>query len=138
MSDCSSAPPQGKRRKKMTIQDALKKATEGGYYIHGADGVYTHYEGANSHFSAWMREDNASTFMVAVEETFLDPHFWQALGKTLGWDQAVITVHTVENGRPTIVTRAGQHWLSQWHRFIDHLAEVNPPEAFFARLTPSR
>jgi hypothetical protein len=120
----------------MTIEDALTKATEGGYYIHGADGVDTHYAGANSHCSAWMREDNASTFMVTVEETFLDPHFWQALGKALGWNQAVMTVHAVENGRPTIVTRAGQHWLSQWHRSIDHLAEGKTPEAFFARLTP--
>jgi hypothetical protein len=138
MSDCSSAPPQGKRRKKMTIADALTKATEGGYHIHGSDGADTHYAGANSHFSAWMREDNASTFMVAVEETFLDPQFWQALGKGWGWDQAVITVHAVENGRSTIVTRAGQQWLSQWHCFIDHLAAGKTPEAFLDTLTASR
>jgi hypothetical protein len=122
----------------MTIEDALTKATEGGYYIHGADGVDTHYEGATSDFSAWTREDNASTFMVAVEETFLDPHFWQALGKALWWDQAVVTVHTVENGRPTIVTRAGPHWLAQWHRFIDYLAEGKTPETFFDTLTFSQ
>jgi hypothetical protein len=121
----------------MTIEDALKKATEGGYHIYGADGVDTHYEGANSDFSAWTRTDNASTFMVAVEETFLDPHFWQTLGKALGWDQTVVTMHTVENGRPTIVPRAGQHWLAQWHRFFDHLAAGKTPEAFFDTLTPS-
>ena len=72
--------------------------------------------------------------MVAVEETFLDPEFWQALGRALGWENNVITVRAVENGRPTIVTRAGHHWLYYWHRFIDHLAERKTPELFFDNL----
>jgi hypothetical protein len=95
----------------------------------------TDYVDANSEYSVWTRKDNASSFIVPVAETFLNPHFWLALGCALGWDQAVRTVHAVENGRPTIVTRAGQQWLSQWHRFIDHLAAGNTPEAFFDTLT---
>jgi hypothetical protein len=82
----------------------------------------------------WTRKDNASSFIVPVAETFLDPHFWLALGQALEWDQAVRTVPTVEHGRPTLVTRAGQHWLSHWHRFIDHLAAGKSPEAFFDTL----
>ena len=31
-----------------------------------------------------------------MAETFLDPHFWLALGCALGWEQAVRTVHVVE------------------------------------------
>ena len=59
----------------MTMQEALDTATEGGYHIHSDDGVETDYSGASSAYSAWTRTDNQSSFLVAVEETFLDPHF---------------------------------------------------------------
>jgi hypothetical protein len=88
MRDFSSVLPPGTRRNNMTIAEVLKKATEGGYHIDGSDGTETFYEGANSDFSAWTRKDNGSTFMVAMEETFLDPAFWQALGYALGWQEA--------------------------------------------------
>jgi len=118
----------------MTIQEAIDKASEEGYHIKGSDGVDTDYSGASSEYSAWTRQDNKSSFMVAVEETFLDPQFWQALGRALGWNHAMITVHEVENGRPTVVTRARQHWLYHWHRFLDFLAEGKTAEDFFKSL----
>ncbi len=118
----------------MTIQEALNKATEGGYHINGSDGMETDYVGANSEYSVWTRKDHASSFIIPVEATFLDPDFWHALGRTLAWDQAVMTVHEVENGRPTIVTRAGQHWLYHWHHFLDFLADGKTAEDFFATL----
>jgi hypothetical protein len=118
----------------MTIQDAIDKASEGGYHLQGSDGVDTDYSGANREYSAWTRQDNKSSFMVAVEETFLDPQFWQALGRGLGWDQAIKTLHIVDNGRPTMVTSTGQSWLSHWHGFVDCLAEGKTPEDYFAQL----
>jgi len=124
----------GKRRKNMTVEQALTAATEGGYHIRGSDGVETSYGGASNEYSAWTRHDNHSTFMVAVEETFLDPMFWQALGQALGWDHRLMTVHAIENGRATIVTRARHRWLTHWHRFIDHLAEGQDAASFFASL----
>jgi hypothetical protein len=72
----------------MTIAEALRKAVAGGYHIHGSDGIATDFVGANSECSAWTRKDNASTFIVPVEETFLDPRFWHALGHALGWQTA--------------------------------------------------
>jgi hypothetical protein len=69
-----------------------------------------------------------------VDDFFLDPEFWHALGCGLGWDYEVMTVQAVENGRSTLVTRAGQHWLYHWHRFIDHLAAGKTPAAFFESL----
>src|SRR2546422_6150829 len=119
----------------MSIQEALDKATAGGYHIHGADGVETAYSGASSAYSAWTRKDNKSSFMVAVEATFLDPHFWQALGRALEWHHAMRTVHKVEHGRPTVVTSVGQHWRSHWHRFVDCLAEGKTAADFFQRLS---
>ena len=108
----------------MTIQDALNTATEGGYHIDGSDGMETYYEGASNEYSAWTRTDNESTFVVAVEATFLDPLFWRALGLALGWHEGVATQCLIYE----------QWWREPWHRFIDHLADGNPPEAFFARL----
>ena len=122
----------------MTIQDAVNKATEGGYHINGSDGMDTDYGGANSEYSVWTRKDNASSFIVLMAETFLDPHFWHALGRGLGWEQDVMTVYEVAHGRPTIVKRTGHQWLSYWHGFIEHLAAGHPPEAFFARLPSSQ
>jgi len=71
----------------MMIQEAIDKANEGGYHMHGSDGMETSYDGANNEFSGWTRKDNLSTFLVPTEETFLDPRFWQALGCALGWSE---------------------------------------------------
>jgi hypothetical protein len=117
----------------MTIQEALNKAVDGGFHVNGADGADTDYSGANSEFSAWTRKDNDSSFIVPVEEMFLDPLFWQALGRALGWDHPISTVQEVDNGRLTMVTRTGQYWLSHWHCFLDFLAAGKTPEHFFAQ-----
>ena len=53
----------------MTVQEALNKATEGGYHIYGSDGMDTDYEGATNDYSAWTRKDNESSFIVPTEET---------------------------------------------------------------------
>jgi hypothetical protein len=119
----------------MTIQEAVNKAAAWGYHINASDGIETDYGGANSEYSVWTRKDNQSSFIVPVADTFLDPRFWHALGRGLGWEKEVMTVHEVENGRSTLVTRAGQHWLYHWHCFINHLAEGKTCEAFFAALT---
>jgi hypothetical protein len=117
----------------MTITEALDNAVRGGYHIHGSDGIDTSYAGANSAFTAWTRKDNASTFMIAVEETFLDPHFWQALGRALGWRETCTLSIACANGHEEC-----RHWMYQWHCFTQALADGNPPEAFFARLPSSQ
>ena len=122
----------------MTVQEALNKATEGGYHIYGSDGMDTDYEGATNDYSAWTRKDNASSFLVPTEETFLDPQFWQALGRALGWsevcDLALIGVPGEEEGQHC----RGSYWMYQWHCFIQALADGNTPEAFFAHLPSSQ
>jgi hypothetical protein len=45
----------------MTIQEAVNKATEGGYHMHGSDGIDTDYGGANSEYSVWTRKDGSAT-----------------------------------------------------------------------------
>ena len=121
----------------MMIQEAMNKAVDGGYHIDGSDGIATSYIGANDEYSAWTRTDNDSSFMVPVEETFLDHKFWQALGRALGWsevcDLTIICVH----GEEECQRCRGYYWMYQWHCFIQILADGHTPEAFFARLTSS-
>ena len=102
----------------MTIQEAINKAVEGGYHIKGSDGMDTDYEGANSDFSLWTRKDNESSFMIPMEETFLDPSFWQALSQSLSLD----------GGAPS------GDWKGLWHQFIEHLSNGGTPQAFFQHL----
>ena len=122
----------------MTIQEAMNKAVEGGYHIDGSDGIETSYIGANDEYSAWTRTDNDSSFMVPVEETLLDPRFWQALGRTLGWSEGCDLVIICVHGEEECQHCRGYYWMYQWHRFIQALAHGNTLEAFFARLPSSR
>jgi hypothetical protein len=108
----------------MTIQEAIKKAIEGGYHLNGADGMDTDDAGAHRACSAWTRNDTDSTWVAGVKEALLDPHFWRALGLALGWHERVETKCLIYQ----------QWWRQPWHRFIDHLADGYTPEAFFARV----
>lgn len=70
-------------------------------------------------FSEWCRNNK--------DRIFLDPLFWEALGKALGWTDEV--PHTT-NGYPWSV----KGWQTYFHRFIDHLIEGKDAEEFFLRL----
>jgi hypothetical protein len=118
----------------MTITEALNTAVHGGYHLHGADGVTTTYNGATRDFSAWTRTDNQSTFLVPVHETFLDPAFWQALGRALGWDAPCELAIMCGQEHDKCWRCQGAHWMYHWHCFIQHLAQGDPPEAFFTQL----
>jgi hypothetical protein len=90
----------------MTIQEALTKASEGGYqptFKHHESGMQAGIVGLHG-FS-----------IIPVNAIFLDPEFWCALGRTLGWHHEPV-------------------WKGYWQRFIDHLAQGNTPESFFATL----
>ena len=94
----------------------------------------TSYEGANSEYSVWTRKDNESSFIIPMEETFLDPQFWHALGRALGWsevcDLAISCVHGDEECRRC----RGSYWMYQWHCFIQEIANGKTPATFFESL----
>jgi len=129
---------EARRSTTMTIQEAMNKAVEGGYHLYGSDGMDTDYEGATNDYSAWTRKDNASSFLVPTEETFLDPQFWQALGRALEWREACDLVISCRHGAEEGQRCRGYYWMYQWHCFIQTLADGNTPGAFFARLTSSQ
>lgn len=80
-----------------------------------------------SSFTFGVPKDNGSwtlvnehKIIIEMAVVFLDPLFWQSLGKARGWK---------ENGE------TGLHqWIIYWHRFVDHLAEGKEAESFFADL----
>ena len=121
----------------MTIQEAMQTAIAGGYHIQGSDGGETYYSGANNEYSAWTRTDNQSSFLVPVQETFLDPAFWRALGRALSWDAPCDLTITCAHGDEECQRCHGYYWMYQWHCFIQHIANGQPPAAFFASLSHS-
>ncbi len=61
-------------------------------------------------------------------EIFLDPNFWQALGKAKQWGYT----------KGYLAGGGKDEWQEHWHDFIDHLADGKPAEAFFADLNSSQ
>jgi hypothetical protein len=90
----------------MTIQEALTKAREGGYprdLKHQELNIRVGVLGLHAFRT------------MQVDEIFLDPDFWRALGRTQGWQHERV-------------------WKGYWQGFLDHLAQGKTPASFFADL----
>lgn len=111
------------------IEQAIREAKENGW----DDGNVAFFS-ETKHDDSWLVDgwqyDN---------KAFLDPLFWQALGKARGWGEChvcgckVFTNSVCDNCRDTIVKHPDD-WKDEWHRFIDHLAEGKDAESFFKDL----
>jgi hypothetical protein len=120
----------------MTINEAIHQAVKEGYHVDNTEGIETDYNAANAEWSVWTRKDNESSFMIRVEETFLAPSFWQALGRSLGWREKDFVHHCFlcagnDDGPGDF---CGAEWRYHFHEFIDHLAGGGNPQSFFANL----
>ena len=95
------------------IEKAIKFAVDGNYTPKG----YNFEQRVNS----WKVQ--ALSKVIHKERFLLDPFFWQALGKSLKWDE-------LEDGRKWESRKFGfmPVWLHQWHYFIDALAEGKTAE----------
>lgn len=96
---------------------AIKEAVEkGGYVYHGDKPIF------DDQRDQWFVSDGDGGYDIpALSEFFLDPLFWQALGKARKWDKIETNPKNVS-------------WLEWWHRFIDHLAGGKDAESFFETL----
>lgn len=98
----------------MTIQQTIEKAIEGGW---------------NDTSFAFLNptEEDGYNYRVGKygysNEVFLDPLFWQSLGKAMGWNVCDICQDC-----------AGNQALMAHHDFIDHLWEGKDAESFFNQL----
>jgi hypothetical protein len=97
----------------MKIEEAIKKAVEEGEYD-----LYTQWE--------IVCNDTWAHFLI-------DPKFWQALGKSMGWEMRRWKEYT-PGGAEIRVVEGKEKWLKEWHKFIGHLAEGKTAEDFFAGL----
>ena len=71
----------------------------------------TDFAGANNAFSLSTRKDNDSSFLVPVKETFLDPRFWQALGRALGWHASCELSISCRQGNEEACRCRGYYWM---------------------------
>jgi len=79
-----------------------------------------------------VADKGARSIALVVAEVFLDPSFWQALGKARGW--VVCEDSSVHTKPAESAACTSNEWFGVWHRFIDHLAEGKDAESFFATL----
>lgn len=106
----------------MTIQQAIEKAIEGGYNPSFTGDLF------------WYIGYDSGKYRV-----FLDPLFWQSLGKAMGWHECRFIQcdewgATCTCGRNENQGEAKSQWINEWHRFIDHLAEGKDAESYFREI----
>jgi len=103
----------------MTIQQAIEKAVESGYDAPVLKVV--------AHFKEEQKYADVMTEVMMVRNVypaiFLDPLFWQSLGKAMGWGREAGYGDDYMEG-----------WKYSWFCFIDHLAEGKDAESFFETL----
>lgn len=108
------------------MKQAIEKAIEGGWKSKiNLNGIPL----TNKNWEAQMVM--AGGFAIAW---FLDPLFWQALGKSIGWDKINEQKAQTISKSGGISSNFGYHTLHQWYRFIDHLSKGKDTESFFNEL----
>lgn len=114
----------------MTIEEAIKKAIEGGY------GEYLLTQEA-----LMMPSGSVVSLAGNPAPIFLDPSFWVALAEARHCNYAYCKKCGASKQRwPGICTKndcGGEYsveWLDEWHRFIDHVAAGKTAEEFFEGL----
>ncbi len=60
---------------------------------------------------------------IKFPRVFLDPNFWQCLGKSLGWGFDYLVDPSSHY--------AQDEWEDKWHEFIAHIALGKSPDSFF-------
>lgn len=106
------------------IEKAIRDAVEkGGWYGGKWYDFYSfnYWKGHN----LFQFNDDSEDYLT-FNDIFCDPSFWQALGKAREWASPAD-----HSGMSKVKT-----WLTEWHRFIDHLADGKDTESFFATLQP--
>lgn len=95
----------------MTIEEAVSKAISQGW------------------MKDMVRENKLTKWEIYGDEIdhmdsfLLDPEFWKALGKSIGWTY---------NDHECI---GCTEWIDKWHALIDHVADNKSIESYFETLT---
>lgn len=102
------------------MEETIQKAIEGGYPKTKKEGTqyFIHYGEKQGNRLVWH--------CTPIEKILLNPLFWQALGRSMGWKNP--TQEEAENYGTRV------NWHNHWVAFIDHLAEGKDTESFFKDL----
>lgn len=115
------------------IEQAIKEAVKKGGFKPFDDEKVRTCTVENTSWVIFTTKVNIRRRIIA--EIFLDPFFWQALGKARVWK---VRKHRGCGGNaiyPEYPDCCGQgDFKEYWHRFIEHLAEEKDAESFFATL----
>lgn len=120
----------------MTIKEAIEKAIAGGWrnplwpnldFTIGKEmkGTLPNELGVLA-----MWNTNRSSFHISLVEAVLDPTFWQALGKSEGWNTLTETGDYSYQQEP----RLQETWLYHMHHMIDHIADGGTINSFIETL----
>lgn len=129
------------------IHQAIKLAIENGY---GHSFWRTRLQ--RDPDTEWTSQEWEEVFdFDVINKCLLDPLFWQALGKALGWSDVMAIIESdvmamIEN--ENILSKLLAHaikesrekigyypmWVYRWHKFIDNLVEGKDIESFFEEL----
>lgn len=110
----------------MTIEEAIKKATEGGWQSDKKERAKVNLFNRYAH-----------------ENIFCDSKFWQSLGKGLAWkgfyrNASDSTWSLYDLRKSDDNDFVDDHWIPvwkyRWHQFIDHLAEGKTASDYFKTL----
>jgi hypothetical protein len=128
----------------MTIEQTIQKAIEGGWKKLPAHTEFRSVRVTNEEIFLTFDDllvMESAVFTYSLGMSLLDPKFWEALGKSLGWKESSYQECTAKSfdydgNRRNLeaVFREPNTWLYHWHRFIDHLASGDFPESYFESL----
>ena len=114
----------------MTITTAIKKAIEGGYK---EPRKFTEWNIDKHKVKKMMLGDwsTSNGWSISIANILLDPDFWEALGKSMGWGYEEFGCGCKDFRR-----MKGQRkvWFGNWHRLIDHLASGKSIKSYFEEL----
>jgi len=124
----------------MTIQQAIDKAIDYGWSIKKYGPMFSVFLGTLKETGEYRELAE----MYVRQSALLDPSFWQALGKAMGWDGLMCKNchfdagadwgHQID-GCIDCIGRVPQEVATyHWHRLIDHLSEGKDVDSYFAGL----
>lgn len=101
----------------MTIEEAVFKAISQGWRKEMIE------EGNYKKAGELEQWEEYGTVIDHMDSFLLDPEFWKALGKSMGWkDSDHECVGCTE-------------WIDRWHSLIDYVADNKSIESYFETLT---
>ena len=115
------------------MKQAIEKAIEGGYEPFK---TFKMEEARDVEFIG----DDMSVYVprftnvahASINRILLDPLFWQALGKAMGWEDGDSRAYWTREDSHKVVLL--DRWQNEMHSFIDHLASNGNADDFFNEL----